>query len=303
MERFQCSVEINMPAHVCYETWHHFEQFPHFMSNVKAVEPIGEERWHWVITGPLGSDLEWDAHIDRDDPNRLIAWHTLEGSRVSAQGTIRFEETATNRTKLLCEMQYHAPAGPIGETIARLIVNPNKMVDEELQNFKHLVERTNVPSEKAHVGKTLHPDSFAVHSDTQAGLTPPEFTETDNTGYQGPYGMDHDLSDAIILGKDEDTLEERRSLENLQASETPYLAQEGALHSEDLIDMQDFGTFTREEDVFTESLDIEQEDLESYTEDIDEEIDIGRGPREERMETMESGASGVEPKTEIKRDV
>lgn len=296
MDRFQSTVDINAPAQVCYETWHNFEQFPHFMSNVKAVEPIGEKRWHWVVTGPLGTDLEWDADIDRDDPNRLIAWHTIEGSQVSAQGTIRFEEMDTNRTTMLCELEYQAPAGPIGETIARLIVSPHKMVDEELQNFKHLVEKTNVPSEKAHAGKTIQPEGFVVSS---AGTAGAELTGTDKTGYEGPYGLDNDVSDAIILGEAEDNLEERLALQNLQASETPYLAQEGALYSEDLRDMQDFGTATPEEDVFTDSLDIEQEDLESYTEGIDEEIDIGWGPREEMIESRESGA---EPKTEIKRE-
>ncbi len=299
MDRFQSTVDINAPAQVCYETWHNFEQFPHFMSNVKAVEPIGEKCWHWVVTGPLGTDLEWDADIDRDDPNRMIAWHTIEGSPVSAQGTIRFEETDTNRTTLLCELEYQAPAGPIGEAIAKLIVSPHKMVDEELQNFKHLVEKTNVPSEKAHVGKTLQPEGFVVSSAGAAEMIEPELTETAYSGYEGPYGLDNDVSDAVILGEAEENLEERLALQNLQASETPYLAQEGALYSEDLRDMQDFGTATSEEDVFTDSLDIEQEDLESYTEGIDEEIDIGRGPREEVMESEESD---VESKTGIKRE-
>jgi hypothetical protein len=71
------------------------------------------------------------------------------------------------------------------------------------------------------------------------------------------------------------------ALQTLQNEESPYLASEGAIHSEDLRDMQAFGPNREEEDAFTESLDVEAEDLESYTERIDAEIDIGLGPREE----------------------
>lgn len=290
MDRFQSTVEIDAPASVCYEKWHHFDQFPHYMNNVKAVEPLGGNRWHWVVAGPLGANVEWDADIDRDEPNRLISWHTLENSNIKAQGTVRFEEAGSDRTTMFCDLQYQAPAGNLGEALVNLLQNPHKMVDEELQNFKHLVEGTNVPAEKAHVGKTLEPESFVVPVTIAAASA--GFSENNDTGYDGPYGLDNDLSDAVILGDEEDNLEEAIALRNLQAEETPYLASEGALHSEDLRDMQDFGSGQDESDVFTESLDIEEEDLESYTEGIDEEIDIGRGPREER----------AEPREEIRRD-
>ncbi|WP_373531654.1 SRPBCC family protein [Vampirovibrio sp.] len=305
MDRFQSTVEIDAPAHACYETWHHFEQFPHFMTHIKAVEPLEEKRWHWVVAGPLGSDVAWDATIDRDDPNRLITWHTVEESQISAEGRIRFEELDNQRTLLRCDLQYQAPAGPLGETVAKLVLNPQKMVEEELQNFKHLVEGTNVPTEKAHVGKTLEPEQFVVSGAVASNAfneteeTSPALSETEETGYEGPYGLDNDVSDAVILGEAEEHLEATQTLQTLQASETPYLSEEGALYSEDLRDMQDFGDTPNQEDVFTESLDTEQEDIESYTEGIDEEIDIGRGPREETLKSM---AESKEPKAESQRE-
>lgn len=295
MDRFQSSIEIDAPASVCYEKWHHFDKFPHYMSHVKSVTPIGEKRWHWVVTGPLGTDFEWDAEIDGDEPNRVISWHSLEGSEIEIQGAVRFDEIAPHQTQMTSTLQYKAPAGGLGEAIANLLHNPHKMVEDELQNFKHLVEETNVPVEKAHVGKTMHPDTFVTHeheprqgfSGMSTGVVAAEFEESTTTGYEGPYGLDNDVTDAVLLGEEEENIEEVMELKALQDEEEPYLASEGALHSEDLRDMQDFQQTLEEGDVFTESLDIEEEDLANYTEDRDDEIDIGLGPREELPERRE----------------
>lgn len=301
MDRFQSTIEIDAPASVCYEKWHHFDKFPQFMSNVKSVESLGGKRWHWVVNGPLGVDVEWDAEIDGDEQSRLVSWHTVGDSgqspTVEAQGAVRFQEITPGQTEVTCTIQYKAPAGNVGEVVANLIKNPHKMVDEDLRNFKHLVEGTNIPAEKAHSGKTLHPDSFVVPEQgggkpgeniaegtaaaASGGLAMAEFDENANTGYEGPYGLDNDLTDAVILGEEETYLEEAQELQALQQEEEPYLADEGALHSEDLRDMQAFESNPDEQDVFTESLDVEEEDLENYTQDLDEEINAGLGPREE----------------------
>lgn len=300
MDRFQSSIEIDAPASVCYEKWHHFDKFPSYMSHVKSVTPIGEKRWHWVVTGPLGADIEWDAEIDVDEPSRVISWHSLEHSTVDIQGAVRFDEIAPQKTQMTSSLQYSAPGGGLGETIANLLHNPHKMVEDELQNFKHLVEETNMPVAKATTGKTLEPDSFVTHESEAGaaeggqidpsqmeGLTAAEFEETATTGYEGPYGLDNDIGDAVLLGEEEDNLEELMELRSLQDEETPYLAGEGALPSEDLRDMQAFGQDEDERDVFTESLDVEEEDLANDSEDRADEIDIGFGPREEIAEERE----------------
>ncbi len=282
MERFQCNIEIDAPASVCYEKWHHFDQFPHYMTHIKRVESLGNNRWHWVVTGPLGTDIAGDAEIDGDEPNRMVSCHTLKNAKVQVQGVIRFNELDASHTNMTCDIQYKAPGGPIGEALTNWLNHPHQMVEAELQNFKHLVEGTNVPTEKAHVGKILQPDAFVVGTATAAS-----YEEALTTGYEGPYGMDNDVSDAMMMGEEEDNLDTVMALQTLQNEESPYLASEGAIHSEDLRDMQAFEANPDEEDVFTESLDVEAEDLESYTEGIDQEIDVGLGPREESPEPRE----------------
>lgn len=265
MERFQSTIEIDSAPNRCYRQWHQFEEFPTYMKNVKAVQKTGDKRWHWVVVGPLGADAEWDAEIDGDEANRLISWHSLINSKVQTQGAVRFDQIAPEKTLMTCTIQFEPPAGILGEAVANLLQNPHRMVDEALHSFKYRMEGTDKPYEKG-----ASPSARIESSDEDAG-------------YEGPYGLDNDLTDAVLLGDEaeEEDLEESLELKRQQADEIPYLASEGALPSEDLIDMQDRGLEASEPDVFSESLDVDEEDLASYTEGIDEEINAGLGPREE----------------------
>lgn len=307
MDRFQSSIEIDAPASVCYQKWHRFDEFPHFMKNVEQVRQIEGNRWHWVVNGPLGNNVEWDATIDGDEANRVISWHSLEGSEVEVQGAVRFDEIAHDKTQVTCTIQYKAPASMLGEAIAHIFSNPEKMVEEDLANFKHLVEGTNVPVEKAQAGKVMQPDRFVVPDASgaevsgsvagaaaySAGTVANPIFE-DKTDYESVYDLE--LADEVpeVGTSAEIASEDIEALQSLRDEEEPYLGlgREGALYSEDLIDMRADTQGLDDSDVFVESMDIEIEDLESFTEDIDEEVDVGLGPREtiEDYEPQDSGA-------------
>jgi hypothetical protein len=149
VDRFKSSVVVDAPAGECYRQWHQFENFPSFMHHVKKVTRQGERRWHWVVSGPLGRDLEWDAEMDGDEVNRVISWHTVSKPDVGVQGAVRFDEKDANHTEVTCTIQYEPPAGVIGEVVADIFSNPQKMVEEDLRSFKNLVE-----SQKSESGKT-----------------------------------------------------------------------------------------------------------------------------------------------------
>src|SRR5688572_32393150 len=63
-----------------YETWANFENFPSFMKHVKSVTRTGDKMSHWVVEGPLGKSVEWDAETTRLEKNKRIAWNSKEGS-------------------------------------------------------------------------------------------------------------------------------------------------------------------------------------------------------------------------------
>ena len=106
---------------------------------------------------------------------------------------------------------------------------------------------------------------------------PQSGVEPDEDGYELIYGMEDDLpvpTEAIRL-RPEDALE----LQIIQEEETPYLGAAGALSNEDWIEIreEELGVASIT-DVFTESMDVADEDMESFREELDTEIDTGSLP-------------------------
>lgn len=317
MDRIESTIEVDATPNVCYSKWHHFEQFPHFMENVENVEQIDDKRWHWVVSGPLGHRSEWDAEIDGDEPGKFISWHSLTGSEINIAGIVNFRDLGQNKTEVSCQIQYDPPGGALGEIVAHIFANPQKMVEDNLENFKHLVEGTNVPVEKAHEGEVMQPNPFVVPTAQRE----PEISQTDTTiqaatsavdsastsapsmptgrideeGYELIYGLEDDIP--FIGTSAEIDPEDIAELQSLSEEESPYLGTEnGAIYSEDLIDMRNDSTVEISTiDIYTESMDINEEDLASFTEDLDDEIDIGMGPREtsEGFEAQQSENTGA----------
>ncbi|HEY9685349.1 MAG TPA: SRPBCC family protein [Coleofasciculaceae cyanobacterium] len=186
VDRFKSSIVVDAPAGDCYRQWHQFESFPSFMYNVKNVTRQGERRWHWVVSGPLGRDLEWDAEMDGDEVNKVISWHTVSESDVGAQGAVRFDEKDANHTEVTCTIQYEPPVGVIGEVVADIFSNPQKMVEEDLRNFKNLVESQKPESTKTAESGELTRQETGAHVDapTNAAGSNVFTSSTDSTTVQ-----------------------------------------------------------------------------------------------------------------------
>jgi uncharacterized membrane protein len=148
MARFQESVEVEAPVSACYQRWLNFEEFPRFMEHVESVTRQGDKRWHWVVSGPLGKDLEWDAEVDGTKPNQLISWHSISDPDVGIQGAVVFEELGPNRTRIISTLQYEPPAGPLGALVAQVFSNPQQMVRNDLNNFKNIMEKATPTSQR-----------------------------------------------------------------------------------------------------------------------------------------------------------
>ncbi|HEY9744916.1 MAG TPA: SRPBCC family protein [Oculatellaceae cyanobacterium] len=254
VDRIQHTVKVHASAKKCYEVWHQFENFPRFMNHVKKVSPVGDNRWRWIITTPLGRDVEWTAHIDSDERNRLMSWHTVDENghpNLKVNGTVRFDETAPNRTEVTCTIHFEIPGSPIREAIAELLVHPQAMLEEEMLHFKHRVEGTDRPAEKVAIGKTLtEPQGAPVR------------------GYAGPFDLEDVLSEE---GIDLDEIEDP-AIRDLLFEENPYLGVEGAREDEDAWPESN-EVRPVVQDAFSESLDVFDEDLENFTEDLDDNID------------------------------
>lgn len=146
MATVEKSIEIFAPVEDCYRIWTEFEQFPRFMKNVQAVEPTGDPKvWHWVVEGPLGKTVEWDAQLTEMQPNEVVAWQSVRNAEVRNAGEVHFEDLGNNKTRIDVSMSYEPPAGVVGELVADLFKNPEHMVEEDLEQFKRLVTEDTQP--------------------------------------------------------------------------------------------------------------------------------------------------------------
>src|SRR5829696_8874187 len=146
-QRVEGSIEIVAPVEKVYDYWKTLENLPHFMTNVEEVRSTGPDTTHWVVKGPLGTKLEFDAKTTQNKPNEAIGWNT-ENGQVQTSGQVRFQELGADRTRVEVQMNYwDAPGGKAGEVASRIVANPQVMVQQDLQNFKEIMEGTATPED------------------------------------------------------------------------------------------------------------------------------------------------------------
>ena len=146
-QRVESSVVVEAPVSRVYEYWSDLENLPNFMTNVEEVRATGPDRTHWVIKGPLGAKMEFDAETTQEEENRALGWNSVDGN-VETSGQVRFQELGPERTRVEVTMNYaDPPGGRLGEVGSRLVSNPQVMVDQDLFNFKEIIEGRATPEE------------------------------------------------------------------------------------------------------------------------------------------------------------
>lgn len=136
------TVTIEKPAEELYRYWRDFTNLPSFMKHLKSVAVYDDNRSHWVANAPLDTTVEWDAQIIKDEPDRFIAWTSVEGADIDNSGFVRFQPATGDRgTEVKVVMEYNPIAGKLGAAIAKLLgKEPEQQIGEELHRFKQLME-------------------------------------------------------------------------------------------------------------------------------------------------------------------
>ena len=140
--RVSKSITVNRPPEEVYQFWRDFENLPRFMYHLESVKVTGEGRSHWAAKGPAGTSVEWDAQTTADEPGRLIAWRSVEGSDVENSGRVRFQRAAGGRgTIIRVELEYTPPGGVLGAGLAMLFgEEPSQQLQDDLRRFKQVIE-------------------------------------------------------------------------------------------------------------------------------------------------------------------
>jgi uncharacterized membrane protein len=142
---------IAKPAAELFAFWRNFENLPRFMNHLKSVTCAGPNRSHWVAKGPAGVEVEWDAEIINEEPDRLISWRTIGKADVDSAGTVRFLEGREGGTEVHVNMDYIPPVGRVGKALAKIFGDdPQRMIEEDMARFKQLMET----GEAARIGQS-----------------------------------------------------------------------------------------------------------------------------------------------------
>jgi uncharacterized membrane protein/osmotically-inducible protein OsmY len=142
-------IHIAAPVEEVFAFWSNYENFPRFMRNVREVRDLGNDRSRWVVAGPAGAPIEWDAEITSYVQNQRLGWRTLPGSPIQHAGIVLFERNPDGTTRLNVRMSYNPVAGALGHAVASLLgSDPKSEMDEELLRMKTMIE-TGVPPHDA----------------------------------------------------------------------------------------------------------------------------------------------------------
>ncbi|GAC1365058.1 MAG: hypothetical protein NVS4B8_24590 [Herpetosiphon sp.] len=143
MPRADSSVIVDAPVADVYQRWTQFDRFPEFMNNIKSVsKKEGDKVSHWVVKGPLGIGVEFDAEMTTNEPNKRIAWNSRDNGQVKTSGQVTFTELGTGQTQVHVILNYDPPAGVAGDVIAKLFSNPQQELEEDLGRFKTQINRS-----------------------------------------------------------------------------------------------------------------------------------------------------------------
>ena len=165
-QRIESSIEVQAPVQKVYDYWESLENLPKFMKNIEEVRHTGEDTTHWVVKGPLGYRAEFDARTTQNKPNEAIGWNSDNGD-VQTSGQVRFVELDSDRTRVEVQMNYwDAPGGALGEAASRVTSGPKANLEQDLRNFRDIMEGKATPEEVQQ-----RPAAADVHSGAIAFLT------------------------------------------------------------------------------------------------------------------------------------
>ena len=140
MATIEKSIDVGVPVSVAYDQWTQFEEFPKFMEGVVEVRQIDDKHLQW--TAEVGGERHsWMAEIVEQQPDRVIAWRSVDG--VPNSGRVEFEPIE-NGTHVEVDMEYE-PEG-FKEAVGALLGVDGGQVEEDLERFKDLVESRQAPT-------------------------------------------------------------------------------------------------------------------------------------------------------------
>ena len=135
METIEKHINVNEPFQTVYNQWTQFEEFPRFMEGVERVTQLDDTHLHWVANVG-GKNVEWDATISEQIPDKRIVWYSDKGAVHS--GMVSFNPVGPTITRVTLRIDYE-PEGFVEEAGDKLGF-VTRRVEGDLKRFKEFIE-------------------------------------------------------------------------------------------------------------------------------------------------------------------
>ncbi len=136
----QKSLYIEAPLDHVYAFTTTYANLSLFVSVVLDVRDLRGGRSHWIVSGPDGQPVAWNAVVTEAEPNRLMAWRSEPGSVLDNAGVVRFGAEGTG-TRIDFRFCYSPPGTRAGRSLAEFFsADPRPSVNEDVARLKALLE-------------------------------------------------------------------------------------------------------------------------------------------------------------------
>lgn len=141
-EQITRSIIVKSSPEEAFRVWSNFDNFPKFMKHVKSVTRTEKGTSYWAVDGPAGTTIEWEAEITKLDENKRLGWSTKDrvDGDIKTSGQVTFNDLPDEQTEVTVMLQYVPQTTLPGRIVARFFSDPEKMLEEDLTNFKAFIE-------------------------------------------------------------------------------------------------------------------------------------------------------------------
>lgn len=131
------TMDINAKPETVFDVCSHFENFPHFLSNVVAVRDLGLQRSHWVIRGVEARPIEWDAVLVASERPHRQTWKFEAGAGIELHVAVQLQAIEAG-TRVTVSMSWPSASGA-DDLLAG--TGLDQVLAADLQRLKQFIER------------------------------------------------------------------------------------------------------------------------------------------------------------------
>jgi uncharacterized membrane protein len=136
----EAAVAIRRPVEEVFEFYRDFQNLPHFLGDVMAIEQTGPATSRWTVQGPLGIRVKWTARLTEERTNEFISYETVPLPGLKTTWEIYFSPASEVGTTDVREVM-KTPLGRLGRAGLALIGKPpTGEVPANLRRLKEVME-------------------------------------------------------------------------------------------------------------------------------------------------------------------